>query len=238
MQKRMIELVSRTAAWLVGAVVLTQLCSTVSAATVPFTEDFGTGSSNWRDSTGTVPLVWNTTGGPDGGAFAATTFNFAQSAANDTPVLFRGQSGFGSSGGAFVGDWVAGGVNGFDLYVRQNSGVPLNFFARFAGPANFPGAAKIFMIPVPSDTWTQLNTVLPDPSLVFEGPFTYPQVFSNIGNVQIGVSVPSGLAGLDQGFQFALDKVSIVPEPATLALLLSGGAVALTRRFRHKDRQI
>jgi len=208
---------------------------TAVGATVPFIEDFSADAANWREATGVAPLDWNASGGPDGGAFASTTFNFAQLAANDTPVLFRGHSAYDSSGGAFVGDWAAGGVDEFSLYVRQDTGMPLNFFARFASPGNFPGAAKVFVIPVPSDTWTQIQTILPDPSLIFEGPFTYAQVFGNVGNVQIGVSVPAALAGVDQNFGFSIDKISIVPEPATLALLIGGGLVAFSRRLRRKD---
>ena len=104
----------------------------------------------------------------------------------------------------------------------------LNFYARLTGPANTPGAVKVFMIPVAPNTWTQLNLALPDPGLTFEGPFTYSQVFSNIGHVQIGVSAQS-VAGLDQTIHFGLDKVSIVPEPATLLLLGTGALVVLRR---------
>jgi len=231
----MTQIVSWGEVWFASVIALALFGGTTFGATVPFTEDFAAGNSNWRESTGLGPLDWNAAGGPDGGAFASTPFSFVQLAANATPVLFRGQSGFGSSGGAFAGDWVAGGVDGFSLSVRHDAGVPLNFFARFAAPANFPGAAKVFVIPVPSDTWTLLSTTLPDPSLAFEGPLTYQQVFGNVGNVQIGVAVPAGLAGVDQNYHFSIDKVSIVPEPATLALLVGGGLAALSRRSRLKE---
>jgi|CXWL01.1.fsa_nt_gi hypothetical protein len=201
----------------------------VRAGVAPtFTEDFNSSSSAWRDSAGTQDLAWVSSGGAGGGAFSSTTFNFASSGANATPVLFRGQDEFNSSGGAFVGDWVAGGVDGFSAFVRHDAPTALNFFARFAGPANFPGAASVFMIPVAPNTWTQLNLALPDAGMTFEGPFTYSQVFSNIGHVQIGVSA-QGLAGLDQTIHFGLDQISIVPEPATL-MLLGGGALVVLRR--------
>ncbi len=194
----------------------------------PFTEDFNSNSSAWRDPAGTQELSWVNTGGPDGGAFSSTIFNFVNTAANATPVLFRGQDQFNSSGDAFVGDWVTSGVDGFNVFVHHDAPTSLNYFARFAGPANFPGAASVFMIPVAPNTWTQLNLPLPDAGMIFEGPFTYSQVFSNIGNVQIGVSA-QGVAGLDQSIHFGLDKISIVPEPATL-MLLGGGAVMVLRR--------
>jgi hypothetical protein len=199
----------------------------------PFTEEFGSNSSAWRDSTGLQDLTWVSSGGPDGGAFSSSSFNFVNSASNATPVLFRGHDEFNSSGGAFVGDWVTGGVDGFSVFVRHDASTALNFFARFAGPANFPGAASIFMIPVSPDTWTQINLPLPDAGMMFEGPFTYSQVFSNIGHVQIGVSA-QGIAGLDQNIHFGIDKISIVPEPASLALLGVGALVVLRRMSGRK----
>jgi len=168
---------------------------------------------------------WAASGGPDGSAFATTTINFAGFQPNNPAVLFRGQDEFNSSNGAFVGNWVTDGVNGFSASVRHDAGVPLNFFVRFASPDNFPGANNIFVIPVPSGTWTSLSSALPNPGLIFEGPFTYNQVFSNIGHVQIGVSVPQGLAGVDAPFSFGIDNVGIVPEPTSLALLVIGACV-------------
>lgn len=212
------------------------LSSAVHAATVPFTETFGSDAANWRNSSGSATVDWTATGGAgDGGGFANTAFNFVDSAANNTPILFRGQDEFGSSGGAFVGDWVAGGVTGFGAAVRHDAGVPLNFFVRFAGPANFPGANNVFFVPVASGTWTNLFASLPNPNLIFEGPLTYNQVFGNIGHVQIGVSVPGSLAGTDAAFNFDLDNVSIVPEPATLGLLAIGGLAALRRRSNRRS---
>lgn len=210
------------------AVFVLVLCAIqAEAGTVPFTEDFGQNSANWYSGAGLAPVDWSNVGGVNGG-FATTTFNFAQSASNATPVLFRAHDEFNSSGGAFVGDWVTGAIDGFSFFVRHDAPTSLNFFTRFAGPANFPGAASVFMIPVAPNTWTQLSLTLPDAGMTFEGPFTYAQVFSSIGHVQIGVSA-QGVAGLDQSIHFGLDKVSIVPEPATLIMLGAGGLVVLRR---------
>lgn len=207
--------------------------SAVLAATVPFTETFSAGASNWRNATGTADVNWSAAGGAgDNGGFVNTNFGFSASAANDTPILFRGQDEFGSSGGAFVGDWVTGGVTGFAASVRHDAGVPLNFFVRFAGPANFPGANNVFFVPVQSGVWTNLFAPLPNGSLIFEGPFSYGDVFSNIGHVQMGFSVPSSLAGSEVSARFDIDNVSIVPEPATLALLGLGGIAWAARNRR------
>lgn len=200
-----------------------------AAATVPFTETFTQNSSNWYDRPELAPVDWSPSGGFDGSAFATTTGSFAGLQATDPLVLFRAQDEFNSSSGRFVGNWVADGVTGFSATVRQDSGVPLNFFVRFASPANFPGANNVFFVPVPSGIWTDLSAPLPNANLIFEGPFTYNQVFGNIGDMQIGVSTPASLAGLDVLFDFDLDNVSIVPEPTSLALL-AVGAFVLGRR--------
>jgi hypothetical protein len=209
------------------------------AATVPFTESFDAGSADWFDASGGSPLSWNPAGGEDG-AFASSTFNFVGSAEGDTPVLFRAQDEFGaagSSGGAFIGDWISDGVTTFSAFVRHDANVPLTIFTRFSSPFNFPGAVAIQFAPVSPDTWTEITVPIDanNPQFVtFEGT-DFGTVFGNIGHVQIGVSVPAELAGVDQAFTFGVDTASIVPEPATASLLLiSTLGVWMRRRIHHR----
>ncbi len=201
----------------------------VSAAAVPFTEDFSSSSSSWRDSTGTVPLDWLSAGGPDGGSYASGPFNFVNSTPNTTPSILRGHDSYNSSGDAFVGNWIAEGVTHFSMNVRHNAPEPLVFFARFATPANFPGAAAVEFAPVMPNTWTNIDFLIDpsNPQIVLEG-FPFEDVFSNVGNIQIGVSVSATLAGVDHSYTFDVDKIGIVPEPATLLAL--GALVAALRR--------
>lgn len=216
--------------WSLTIVSLTAISSTATATIVPFTEMFTENSSNWFNGSGTAAANWSPAGGPDGSAFASSTGSFLTVNTNDPILFFRAQDEFGSSNGAFVGNWVADGVTQFSAWVRHDTGVPLNFFVRFASPNNFPGANQVFVVPVDSGMWTQLTAPLPNPTLIFEGPFTYGQVFSNIGHVQVGVITPAALAGMDQTFVFDLDDVSIVPEPAILLSLVVAGAALIGRR--------
>lgn len=225
-----------TATSLLFAVMLLHAGASVASATiVPFTEDFSANASNWYDSMGANPVSWNMAGGPDGGAYVSTAFNPSASAANDNVLLFRAQEELNSSGNAFAGNWIADGVDEFSFLVRHDATAPVNFFARFASPANFPAAVGVGFIPVLPNTWTPVTIALPNPALIYEGPFVFADVFDDIGHVQLGLSVPAALAGVDQSFTFDVDKVSIVPEPSAALLLGVAISAAAARRRRHAE---
>lgn len=210
----------------------------VRAAIVPFIEEFVADSANWRNNDRVTPLGWNATGDPKGTGYAFATFNFVNSAVNDTPAIYRAHASFGSSGQAFVGNWITDvPVSGFRVLVRHNTGVPLTFFVRFADPANFPGAVSVIPTPVPSGQWTAISIPIPDPNFVFELPGqAFADLFDNIGNVQIGVAVPASLAGVDQPFTFDIDKVTLSTNIPTVSewglvvmalLLMTAGSLLL-----------
>ncbi len=205
--------------------------ATLQAATVPFTEDFTAGNAGWKDSA-SADMTFVAAGGPDGSSYTTGTFSFAGQADGDTPVLLRGQDNFDASGDAFVGDWISDGVTEVTAYVRHNAIMPLNFFVRASTPFNFPGGVAIDFVPVLPNTWTQVTFDVTASSIqfvTFEGS-NHASIFSNIGNVQLGVSVPAGLAGFTAPVTFDLDQPTITPEPASLMLLASGAMVLLRRR--------
>jgi hypothetical protein len=206
--------------------------SAAQAATVPFTEDFALTNEGWTDAAGTS-LTYVGAGGPDASSFVTGTASFVAANENDFVSVIRGQDNTDASGDAFVGDWIAAGVTEFTTWVRHNAPFPLPMFARFATPTNFPGAAGIQFAPVPSDTWTQLTIAInpASPQIVLEGPgSSFNAVFGNLGNIQIGVQVPAGLAGFTPPVTFDLDQPTITPEPASLGLLAVGGLALLRRR--------
>lgn len=198
-----------------------------SAATVPFLEDFSSDASNWFNGAGNAPATWVATGGPDGSAHISSVANLAAAAVDDTPTVLRGQAGFGSSGGAFVGNYLAEGVSEYRAFVRHDAPFPLAFFTRFSGPANFPGAIAVNFVPVPPNQWTEIVVPI-DPAnpqfVSFEGT-SFEAVFNNVGNVQVGISVLNGQAGYPFDINIDLDKPQIagaqtVPTVSTWGLVI------------------
>lgn len=221
----------------VFALTVIGIATSTHAAIVPYTEGFTTDAANWYNATSSAPLDWESVGGPDGSGYVSATFDPGSASAGDTPVLFRAQDEFGSSNGAFQGDYIAEGVSEFSMFVRHNGAAPINFFVRFSTPISFPGGIAVDFVPVFPNQWTKV-TIAIDPFnpqfVTFEGS-DFNTVFSNIGHIQIGPSIPASLAGSTDPIQFDLDQPSIVPEPMTGICLAAIGAVALVRRRRRTD---
>jgi hypothetical protein len=210
---------------------------TASALTVPFTEDFASGVSGWENATSN-PLTFVASGGPDGGSYASTSFNYFgfSSPFGGGPVIFRGQDEDNASGLAFVGNWITGGVDSLSVWVRQNTTETLTYFLRVASTFNFPGAVIGSTTLVAPNTWTLVSFDI-DPSnpLCTGESVTCAQALADVAHVQLGTSAPSALTGLNQAFTLDIDKVSIraVPEPAA-AVLLALGLAGLAWRGRRE----
>ena len=197
-----------------------------------FYEDFDASSRNWRDATELNDLDWFAAGGPDGGAYVSTSYLVPDPVPPLGAILFRGEDQYDSSNDNFVGNWITDGVSEFSFWVRHDAFAPLAVFARFAAPANSPGAVGLFFIPVAPNQWTEI--VIPifegSPNIILEGA-SFADTFSNIGNVQIGIMPDSSFIGAS--ITVDLDKASITPAPGALAMLgLAGLAGARRRRVR------
>jgi hypothetical protein len=225
---------SRTFAW---AALLTAVsfASAAQAVTVPYTENFPTDNANWQNNARTF-ATFNATGGPGDSSYISVPFNFQAAAANATPVLFRANPStpFGpASGGNFVGNWLAGEVSQVRAYVRHNATEPLTYFGRFADSLGFPGFIVGDEVTVQPNVWTPIDLwISPNNPNNFDEGQPFAAVFDNIGFLQFGVFVPTGLAGVNQGFTFDIDQVTVdVPEPTSLAMAgLAVTAFGLIRR--------
>lgn len=198
--------------------------SSVAAVSFPFTEDFSAGSAGWEDSAGAA-LLGESSGGPDGGSYVATFFNYFgfTSPFGGGPVIFRANDSDAASGDAFVGDWIASGVQTLTLFVRHDAPEELTWFMRVANSFNFPGAVIAGTQSVPPGVWTQLSfTIDPLSPLCIGETVSCTQALQNVGNLQFGTDAPLALTTTNTAFRLEIDKVSLVPEPATLALLIAG----------------
>jgi hypothetical protein len=204
------------------------LAASTTAAVVPFTETFSSSAANWSSAAAFTPLTYLPDGGPDGSGYASVNYSFVNNLPGDQPLVFRGQSNFGSSGNAFVGNWITDGVTQFSFSVRQHATAPVMFFARFA-PAAGPGAVALFNLPATPGEWTTYSVAInPATPFIYEGT-NFNGTFSNIARVQIGVLVDGGTAG--QVVTLDIDNVSIIPAPGA-ALLPLAGLLAAGRRRR------
>ncbi len=203
------------------------------ATVVPFTEDFNNDAANWFDADGLNPVSWVAAGGPDGGAYVSTSYLVPDPIPPFGAILFRGHDAFDSSDDNLVGNWITAGVSEFSFWVRHDAVDPLAMFARFATTDNFPGAAGISFVPVLPNVWTEIVIPIFDgsPNIILEG-FPFDDVFSNIGNVQIGINVTADMIG--QTISVDLDKASITPSPGALPLLglAAMGCLRRARRAR------
>ncbi len=209
----------------IAAIALT--ASAAAAGTVsPFTETFDLGSSNWKTGAST-DLAWDASG------FVSNEVD-VNSAGPFGLTLFRGQDGFDSSGDAFVGNYLASGINRVSFDIRHDAGQALTFALRVATSNNFPGFAVIAPVAVESGVWTTLSF-----DLDFTNPFYFPEgapgpdffagVMNQVGNLQISVDRPDGL-DTPLVVNFDMDNFAVTPSPAGLGLLGVAGLAAARRR--------
>ena len=208
-----------------------------AAVSLPFTEGFDSGDSNWLNGAGGSP------GYALNGGFAGSGYIFT-SAKIDTsgfgPIIFRGNNSTSASDKAFVGDWLSAGVSEFSAYVWHDAPVALNFYARFdRGQGNAASSNNHLVAP---STWTLLKipivNSLGTTGQVFQsygaaGASGFSTIFNSINNVQIALGASQDSSTHGQTYTVRLDGVSIVPEPGTRILVeIAAIAIALGRRHR------
>jgi|GEM_PF-390556 len=186
----------------------------MAAGATNFTERFDSSEENWLASDSVTPLTWLSTGGPDGSGDAfvrATNINFQAASAGSTVIFARGHDSFGSSGGAFTGDWVAGDVKLFSFDVRHALGTPVVMAARIASAANFPGTFAATPSLVPPDEWVTITIPIHPDNAGFTsfGGGSFAGNFGNVGNIQLALLTPDALAGNPGSYTVDVDNVSI-----------------------------
>jgi hypothetical protein len=227
----------RDASIVLGLIVI---AAAAGAVDLPVLEEFPSNNRNWIGGNTNMPLTHEGAGGPDGGAYVTTEFIFNgfSNPFGGGPVIFRAHQNQNASQHAFEGDWFEDGVGRVRAWVRQDTGLDLTYFVRFANPSNAPPAAVVDDDDtVPSGVWTQIEIEIDpdDPSCQGEG-VTCAQAMANVGNFQIGTNAPAPLPTTNAEFTFDVDKVELleveVPEPSQAVLALVGAlAMAGARRL-------
>jgi hypothetical protein len=214
--------------------VAASVASGASAQIVGFLEDFNTDAAAWRNFNSASILAWVPAGGPDGSAFARSTYNLVAATGGFPPVVIRAHSSYTppSSGGEYVGNWIDAGVTGVSFSFRHDLPEPISLTGRFATPLNNPGASVQTSFTVEPNVWTTIAYDLTEgsPDIISLGSGTYASIFSNIGNIQLGFNVPAGYAGLNLNVNFDVDNFTIIPAPGTLTLLGIAGLGSRRRR--------
>lgn len=204
------------------------------ALIVPFTEDFTAGASNWLNGSSVAP-TWSATGGVDGGGYISAPASISDGAFG--AIVFRGNAAADASGDAFVGNWLTGGVSAFSAFVSHNAPVALNFYARLDAGAGRAGSSIDFS--VAPGGWFQLNVPIAESSFqsygaAGMGTAAFNSVFGNILNVQVALSSTQDPSTAGQTYAVSLDRVSTVPEPRTVSLLVLLGALLGARHFHRR----
>jgi hypothetical protein len=203
------------------------------AGVTPFTETFESGANGWLQGSFSAP-THVASGAMDGSAYISSSADL-NSAGPFGLTIFRGQDDFDASGDAFVGNYLASGINQISFDFRHNAGQDLGIALRVATSFNFPAFAVELPAAIGSDEWTTLSFDLSffNPLLTIEGaptPQAFNEIMEAIGNIQVSADRPDGLT-TPLVVDFDLDNVRITPTPSTLALLSIGG-LGMTRRRR------
>lgn len=204
----------------------------VGGVVTPFTETFESGANGWSQGGFSAP-TFHVGGSIDGSAYISSNADL-NSAGPFGLSVFRGQDDFDASGDAFVGDYLASGIDRISFDFRHNAGQDLGVALRVATSNNFPAFAVELASPVASGEWVSLSFDLSffNPLLTIEGaptPEAFNAIMQSIGNLQVSVDRPDGL-DTPLVVDFDLDNVSITPAPGSLALLGLGGLAATRRR--------
>jgi hypothetical protein len=205
--------------WTAAILLICHCAPPEAIATVPFTENFAASVSNWTAGPGT-PATFEASGGPDGSSYASVNFSALGIPYGAPVVLLRGQDEFNASGHAFEGDWLAGGINRFSMWVWNNAPVPLAFFVRIAPADNFPGLIGENGAFAPPNTWTKYTYDLSPDKIDaylfvevegnnYEKSLSYYETLSSVGHVQIGIRIPDGFGNDPNTYKYGLDQPSI-----------------------------
>jgi PEP-CTERM motif-containing protein len=224
---------------------LVLLCGQAQAVTFGFTENFNTNDAGWRGRTTGQVLDYLSTGGFDnsGNVSHPSTIPADTPAGtlvqNPNPMAASGQIIFrangSASGGAFTGNWLTSGINRVTAYFDHDfAEQDMDFFVRLS---RAPGQAAVFFgdTLVDADTgFTRVDFEITPANFSPAGFADYPTVLSSVADFQFGAMLRNAVTPANPGtdVDFSLDRVSLVPEPSSVLLMLGVAAAATAYRRR------
>lgn len=200
---------------MIGGILWACVCAVQSTSAVTnFTEGFEASAENWRTTDGVTALTWIDTGGPDGvgDAFVrAEDLNLDSVAMGGTVIFARGHASYGSSGGAFVGNWLSNEVVVLSFDLRHTLDMPVSVGVRITSPRNYPASFAATPIAVPPNEWvTVVIPIHPDnPGFISHEGGSFEATFASVGNLQLAFMVPEELTDAAGPYSVDIDNVSI-----------------------------
>ena len=132
------------------------MASSALGGIVGFNESFPTGDANWRGSVDSAQLEWSDSGGPMSAAYVTSVFDLSGTSAGGFPAtVIRASASLGSSDGAYVGNWLAAGVDGVSFRFRHDLAEAIQLSLRIAPATNFPGGSAFSFTPIAAGEWTE-----------------------------------------------------------------------------------
>lgn len=193
------------------------LCAGSAWAVDTFRETFEEDAAGWLGGDRGA-LVHHAVGGADGSgyvSFETEAFNSGTGGFGDPlKLMFRGNESADASGGAFVGDWLKGGIESFRVTIRHDHAAPLNLFVRLAGSFGAGASlANASRYSIPPNAWKTITIRIDDadPPFVSYGTSRFTGVFSRIKTIQIGFYLPEKADF--SALRMDLDEVAIVAAP-------------------------
>lgn len=211
----------RSAVWVYGVVM--SLVAAAHGAVPGFVEDFNDGT------TGTFFSQADLTPIPSGGV-GGTGDGFLQ-ISRDVPDFL----GAATSSPNFTGDLLADGVTGFSFWLND-VGASQDFEIHVGvGQAQSNFWLSIDGFTPPENGWAEFSVDITDPSgwVQTQGAGTFEDAIAASNRLLFRhdlpplIFFPDAIAG-----DLGLDRVTVLPEPGSLSLLIIGGAIALRSRRR------
>ncbi len=211
----------RTLTTPLGAIAVALAAAPSLGAIAGFTEDFNAGLGGWGGGATLDLIATGGVGGAGDGYLLISNSNPAQLATRNTSA-------------PYTGDLIADGVTGMSFWLRDLGGEDtLRLHVAVGNPGNFWTSVVEFS--PGADAWTFYQVDFTDSAswVRQQGSGTFEDALRATNRMQFRNNPLAGDPSSPDGIaDFALDRITLVPSPGTLAMLLVFGPLAKRRSRR------